>query len=169
MFQLVNKDYQIYYSNGYYTYQNKVYNSISYFIYYLYNGGIGCGYSLFPNNKKLGYHENDIERVQILIDTETNLPKFVFFSAHRNEGKWVKWDDCEKNKDGDLKVFVARGSHANYPKSGTWYRIFFLANDQCSKNGIKIIPELVQRNFTFNPPEYESDAPFKNRIVIYKE
>lgn len=168
-FQLVNKDYKIYYSTGLYEYQNKTYNSISYFIYYLYNGAIGFGYNFFPNKPALGYHENDIERVKVLIDIETNLPKFVFFSAHRNEGKWVKWEDCKKNKDENLKIYVARSSHANYPKAGTWCRIFFLANDNCSNAGKKIVPELVQRSFEFNPPAYESDAPFKKRLTIYKE
>jgi hypothetical protein len=168
-FQLINNDYKIYYSRDLFIYKKKTYISISYYIYYLYNGAIGCGYNLFPNNKFLGFHENDIERVKILIDIETNIPKFVYFSAHKNEGKWFDWDKCEKNEDGNLKVFIARSSHANYNESGTWYRIFFLANDHCSKSGKKIIPELVYSKFEFNPPEFQINSPFKKRILICKE
>ena len=168
-FQIEKQNYKIYYSiDKLYKYNNKVYNSISYYIYYLYNGSIGFGYSFFPEKKSLGFHEIDIERIKILYDIDTNLPKYVFFSAHRNEGKWVSWEHCEKNKYDDLIVYVARASHANYPHKGIWYRIFFLANDKCSNKGKKFIPELIKSNFSFEPPQFESDSPFIKRICILK-
>ena len=166
-FQLIKNNHKIYYSiDNTYIYNNKNYHSISYHIYYLYNGAIGFGYQFFPQKKNLGFHEYDIERIKILFDPETLIPKYVFFSAHRNEGKWIKWNDCEKNNNGDLKIYISRVSHANYHKSGTWNRIFFLANDKCSKKGRKMVPSLIKSNFNFNPPEFEENSPFMKRIMI---
>lgn len=168
-FQLVKNNYKIYYSyDKPYEYKNNIYNSISYHIYYIYNGAIGFGYWFFPHKRSLGFHEYDIERLKILFDRETDSPKYVFLSAHRNEGRWISWDQCEKNNNGDLKIYIARASHANYHKPGNWYRIFFLANDQCSKKGKKIIPQLIQNNFQFIPSENEINSSFKKRIIMYK-
>jgi len=168
-FQLVKNEYKIYYSwDNIYTYKNKLYNNVSYHIHYLYNGAIGFGYHLFPQKKSLGFHEYDIERIKILFDTETNIPQYVFFSAHRNEGKWISWDECEKSENGELKIYIAKGSHANYHKSGKWNRIFFLANDKCSKKGKKIVPTLIHSHFNFIPPEFEINSPLKKRLFITK-
>ena len=168
-FQLISENYKIYYSiDRTYKYKNNIYNSISYNIYYLYNGAIGIGYRFFPQSEFLGHHEYDIERIKILLDIETSEPKYVFLSAHRNEGKWIPWEKCDKNKNGNLKIYVSRVSHANYSKPGTWYRIFFLANDKCSKKGKKKIPKLIHSNFNFNPPEFEINSSFKKRIIMTK-
>lgn len=84
------------------------------------------------------------------------------------ERKWVPWEKCEKNENNCLKIYVARASHANYPKSGVWFRIFCFANDLCSNLGKKIIPILLQDNFNFNPPNFEKNSLFKKRIVMTK-
>jgi len=142
----------VYYNYEDYEYFGKVYNSITYEIYYKYNGAIGCGYSLFPKSEKLGFHHLDAERIKILLD-ENEKPLFVYFSAHSDEGKWYKWEECEIINDNILTVYIARASHANYHKSGTWLRIFGLANDKCSKKGPIIIPELKRDSYLSYKPE----------------
>jgi len=168
-FQLIKNNFNIYYNiDNNYIYNNEEYQSISYQIYYLYNGAIGFGKSQFPENECLGFHEYDIERVKILFDIDTNKPKYVYFSAHKNEGRWLSWDKCKKNENGDLKIFVSRASHANYPSPGIWFRILFLANDNCSNSGMVITPELLRGNFTFDPPSYNINSSFLKRIFLLK-
>jgi hypothetical protein len=146
-----------------YKYQNKKYDSINYLFNYRVNGAIGCGYRFFPLSKTLGFHYVDRERVKILF--EKNKPKFVYFSAHGSEGKWYKWEECEKNGN-NLVIYVARASHANYPYKGIWWRIFGLANDKCSAKGEKIIPELEYSEFNFSPSNSNKGRKFFYRLFF---
>lgn len=141
------------YSISEYIYNNKNYDSINYKLYYDFNPAIGFGFWWFPESKRLGYHPVDVERVKILVDKNTQNPEYVYFSAHSNEGKWVPWKDCEKTDDNHLIIYIARGSHANYPRSGIWVRILGFANDLCSKKGKKFIPILRQNQ------EYKHENP----------
>jgi hypothetical protein len=92
-----------------------------------------------------GGHQADIEHIRIRIDNKNlynpNIPLKVlsiFFSAHSiDQGRWIKpnkidWYNNEIN--GQPIVYVAKGSHANYNKPGTWYRFFGFANDKTVKN-----------------------------------
>lgn len=145
-FVLVN-DPPIYYSrDNVYNYFGKDYYSITYYIYYKENGAIGLN-GLLLKNEKLGYHDKDIERLRILYDMKTKNPMFVFFSAHAQEGKWLKFSDCEtKDNTKTLIVYVSLSSHANRPKAGTYYRILGVANDYTSKKGKHVKPRLVNDN-----------------------
>lgn len=149
-----------------YTFHGKEYHSISYELYYGYNGAIGLGNCCWPEKAFLGWHDFDIERIKVLMDKKTYQPKFVYFSAHRSEGKWVPYDECEFTENKELIIYVARGSHANYPHGGTWWRIFGVANDKCSKRGKHIVPTLKHRSIRFSPENVEPDSPFKKRIVL---
>ena len=153
-FKLINEleDSIIYYNEEDYKYTNKTYKSISYFIKYIYNSAIGCGGCFCPQSEMLGFHNKDGEKVKVLFDKETNEPKFVYFSAHNIEGKWYSYEECEKTENNELIIYVALGSHANYPKSGIWFRIFGLANDKCSSKGKRVVPKLEKmETYHLNP------------------
>ena len=74
---------------------------IQYWMYYAFNRG------------ELNKHEGDWEMVQIVF--EQGEPSWVSYSQHHN-GQQISWNQVEK--DGNhIKVYVARGSHANYLRS----------------------------------------------------
>lgn len=125
-----------------YLYYGKRYLSITYYMHYAENFAIGLNH-MFPYNTSLGYHPIDVEILRILFDIDTGIPKFVFFSAHAQEGIWVPFNNCEfvNNK---LIVYVALGSHAIKPHSGIFLRIFGLASDHYSQNGRHISPLLIE-------------------------
>lgn len=84
--------------------------------YYRENLAIGPGSCFFPRAPALGYHPHDIEHVSIY--TYAGNPEWVFFSAHsRGQGMWLPWQECE-HSGNNLVVYVARNSHACYPRSG---------------------------------------------------
>jgi len=74
---------------------------IQYWMFYAFNKG------------ELNQHEGDWEMVQVVIDD--NGPSWVSYSQHHS-GQKATWSQVEK--DGNhIKVYVARGSHANYLRS----------------------------------------------------
>jgi len=84
----------------------------------------------------VGRHAADVERVVILSDRDTGRPEHVYFGAHgRGQGVWIRWDSCEFAGPGVLRVHVAAGSNAMYPRGGTYPRVLFLANDVCNGRG----------------------------------
>lgn len=147
-----------------YKYKNEKYKAILYEIYYKTNGAIGLGKSLFPKSEFLGYHPIDLERIIILYDVLSDLPAFVYFSAHRDEGKWLPYHECEINSHGDLKVYIAKYSHANYPSSGVWARIYGLANDLCSSSGMRIVPDFIEDHKIYTVPNKEKRSNFIKRF-----
>jgi hypothetical protein len=113
--------------------------NISFF--YKDNWAIGAGWRFCPSSSFLGYHPNDIEYVSIY--EHNGAPAFVYFSAHNAiQGTWVPFEECETTDDGKtLIIYVARGSHANYPHKGIYWRAFGFANDVCSDRGpVELIP-----------------------------
>ncbi|UCH72508.1 MAG: Vps62-related protein [Thermoplasmatales archaeon] len=104
-------------------YTNGVETTIQYWMFYAFNKG------------ELNQHEGDWEMVQITLSSGT--PIMVAYSQHHS-GQSATWDQVEK--DGDhIKVYVARGSHANYLRyySGK----FGIASDIVGKNGEIITQE----------------------------
>jgi hypothetical protein len=66
------------------------------------------------NKGELNQHEGDWEMVQVVIDIN-GQPSWVAYSQHHS-GQKASWSQVEK--DGNhIKVYVARGSHANYLRS----------------------------------------------------
>lgn len=115
----------------------KTYHYESYRWTYAINNGIGCCF-LFPKSRAMGYHAGDNEGVVILMD-ETNVPQKVYFHAHgQGQGMWCDWDECQKTDTGALVVYVARYSHASYPKATVYVRGFGFANDVTSNDGKRI-------------------------------
>tara|TARA_Y100000389_G_scaffold145439_1_gene143983 strand:+ start:525 stop:1424 length:900 start_codon:yes stop_codon:yes gene_type:complete len=86
-------------------------------------------------------HQSDIEFIRVRIDNKNFYNRTIpfkvlsiFYSGHSTEqGRWVKpsqidWYNNKKN--AQPIVYVAKGSHANYNKPGTWYRNFGFTNDK---------------------------------------
>ena len=109
---------------GYTVYSNVIDSGdltyIQYWMFYAFNKGI------------LNQHEGDWEMVQILISD--GIPTQVMYSQHHS-GQKATWSQVEK--DGDhIKVYVSRGSHANYLRS--YSGVIGIANDIVGANGKKI-------------------------------
>lgn len=92
------------------TWGNKVYyrvyslgstQVIQYWMFYAFNAG------------ELNHHEGDWEMVQVLLKNDE--PSEVSYSQHYS-GQKATWTQVEK-EGNHIKVYVARGSHANYLKS----------------------------------------------------
>lgn len=90
---------------------------IQYWMFYAFNSG------------ELNKHEGDWEMVQIVFTS--GEPSWVAYSQHHS-GQQVSWDKVEK-EGNHIKVYVARGSHANYlrPFSGK----LGISNDYVGTNG----------------------------------
>jgi len=74
---------------------------IQYWMFYAFNKG------------ELNQHEGDWEMVQVSLLGET--PNSVMYSQH-HQGQKATWEQVEK-ENNQIKVYVARGSHANYLRS----------------------------------------------------
>ena len=105
-----------------YTAYARVYTSgsntvIQYWMYYAFNKGT------------LNVHEGDWEMVQIVLTG--GVPTEVMYSQHYG-GQKATWEQVEKS-DNHIKVYVARGSHANYLRS--YSGVFGAASDFVGANG----------------------------------
>ncbi len=97
---------------------------IQYWIFYAFNRGT------------LNTHEGDWEMVQIILN-ENGEPVKAMYSQHIS-GQKAEWEQVEKN-GGHIKVYVARGSHANYFR---YYQgMLGLARDVVGKNGRILKPD----------------------------
>jgi len=95
---------------------------IQYWFFYVFNKGT------------MNIHEGDWEMVQVVISGET--PSEVMYSQHHG-GQKALWDQVER--DGDhIKVYVSRGSHANYLRS--YSGKFGIANDIVAADGKVLDP-----------------------------
>lgn len=95
------------------------------------NLAIGLGHTFWPKSSWLGFHKEDVEFVAIYTKEDS---KKVYFSAHSQEGKFYKYEDC-LFENGHLVVYVALNSHACYPYPKRYWRLCGLANDVCSDGG----------------------------------
>lgn len=129
-----NSDRPIYYCEKRVTYKSIEYKAVVLSLFYTVNPGYCC---------KIGYHPVDIEHLVILIDPVTDKPEHVYFSAHgKGEGTWLPFEDCIKNANGLLVVYVSPSSNAMYPFPGTYWRLGGVANDVCSNNGKSWFPRI---------------------------
>lgn len=90
-------------------------------------------------------HEGDIEHINIEVDAITHVPSRIFYSAHADpEGFWIDANHPDMEyEEGHPVVFVAHGSHATYPKAGTYVRIYGVANDETNK-GLRWTPQIIR-------------------------
>jgi hypothetical protein len=101
-------------------------NVVQYWFFYAFNGG------------ELNRHEGDWEMIQVVLSG--GQPTHVMYSQHYS-GQSALWRQVDKEGD-HVKVYVARGSHANYikPYSG---KIGF-ASDDVGDNGKILKPNILQ-------------------------
>ena len=112
-----------------------------------------------------GYHKHDVEAVIVLCNKDTKEPVYVYFKAHgTGQGAWKDWDQCEKNEDGALVVYVAWGSHATYSNPGAICRIFGFANDCTSHKGRRI---LITSKTCVPAPQVQLSSGIKISDTIY--
>jgi len=105
--------------------------AIQYWMFYAFNKG------------DLNQHEGDWEMVQIVFNNDK--PSSVGFSQHHG-GQSATWDQVER-EGNHIKVYVARGSHANYLRS--YSGKLGIASDRVGDNGRVInigINELEELN-----------------------
>jgi len=95
---------------------------IQYWMFYAFNPG------------SLNQHEGDWEMVQIILSN--GKPSQVMYSQHHS-GQKATWDQVEK-QENHIKVYVARGSHANYFRS--YSGVLGIANDIVGANGRILSP-----------------------------
>ncbi|MEM2875441.1 MAG: Vps62-related protein [Candidatus Bathyarchaeia archaeon] len=88
------------------------------------------------NDAALNEHEGDWEMIEILLDDAEN-PISAVYSQHL-QGQRALWSDVEKVETTHPKVYVARGSHANYfrPYQGR----LGLESDEVGDDGAAVAP-----------------------------
>lgn len=113
-----NYDTTVYYR----VYNYQLSDVIQYWVFYAFNDG------------ELNQHEGDWEMVQIVF--ENDEPKEVGYSQHYS-GQSATWDQVEK-EGNHMKVYVSRGSHANYLRS--YSGKLGIASDIVGANGVVLDP-----------------------------
>ncbi len=88
------------------------------------------------NDAPVNEHEGDWEMIEILLDAAEN-PVSAVYSQHL-QGQRALWSDVEKVETTHPKVYVARGSHANYfrPYQGK----LGLESDEVGADGVAVAP-----------------------------
>ena len=84
------------------------------------------------NPGTMNQHEGDWEMVQVVLSDGT--PTQVMYSQHHS-GQKATWDQVEKNGN-HIKVYVSRGSHANYLRS--YSGVVGIASDIVGENGKRL-------------------------------
>jgi hypothetical protein len=105
------------------------------------------------NNGELNQHEGDWEMVQIVF--ENGEPSWVAYSQHHS-GQFGTWSQVEK-EGTHIKVYVARGSHANYLRS--YSGKLGIASDIVGANGLVLNPS----DYTLKDVEIQSWIDFSGR------
>jgi hypothetical protein len=103
---------------------------LEYWFWYYYNDKSVAGF---------GKHEGDWESVLVGLDSQ-NKPNSIIFSQHQG-GMNCYVGDVETNEEGGPVVYVASGSHANYPLAGN-YDLEFVGEDYADGNGGTMTPPL---------------------------
>ncbi len=117
-------------------YQNKE-SSLGYKVYYrsfTSEGNQVIQYWMFYafNDGELNKHEGDWEMVQVVIPSDGSS-KWVAYSQHHS-GQKANWNQVEKSGT-NIKVYVARGSHANYLRSYSGKLGIGMGSDYVGANG----------------------------------
>ena len=133
--------------NGYTVYY-RAYNDqttgeavIQYWMFYAFNKG------------ELNQHEGDWEMVEIIFNA--GVPSLVAYSQHHS-GQQATWSQVEKNGN-NIKVYVARGSHANYLRS--YSGKLGIASDIVGANGKILTPS----DYTLKNLDDEEWIDFRGR------
>lgn len=104
----------------------------------------------------LGAHDCDIEHATLRVRKKDLRIVEMFYSAHRStDGVWVPVEQMELHQTTHPILYIAKGSHAIYPKESVYIRIIGFANDHTSRDGIEYHPEresivLIDKNTIWN-------------------
>lgn len=92
--------------------------------------------------RNVGAHFGDIEHITVILNSDNTISE-LFYAAHgSSEGRWLKPKDVTFEGDRPI-VYVAKYSHASYPKEGVAFRFFGFGNDYTNK-GIKWDPQVIR-------------------------
>ena len=99
----------------------------------------------YPFNHWHNDHEGDWELVQIRFSKDRHEPDQLT-TSHHHSGSVIPWDKVSKINGTHPKLFVAKGSHGNWPTSGNhavgkiWSKVGIF-RDKTSENGMILYPE----------------------------
>ena len=127
------------------TYNDEQHGKI--YIQYLFAFGFNEPYNIGPFTGDTAdfqdAHEFDLEHFTVELDARTKKLDRLYYSSHgTKEGFWMRPQEVEWDGTHPV-VYVARGSHAVYPRQGTYIRIFGVANDVTSKD-VRWTPQLMR-------------------------
>jgi len=101
----------------------------------------------YPFNHWLNDHEGDWELVQIRYSKDRHAPDQLT-TSHHHSGTVIAWDKVSKIKGIHPKIFIAKGSHGNWPTSGNhavgkiWRKVGIF-RDKTSENGMVLYPDNI--------------------------
>ncbi len=111
--------------------------------------------------QKTGQHYGDLEHITMFIRKPitgkiNDIIKVMYGGHGRLDGRWVDFKDLpiENNK---VVVYVAKGSHALYPKKGLVFRLGGVANDETS-NDYKWEPKTVIPIYNESNPNFKKET-----------
>lgn len=119
---------------------------IRYTTFYAYQNGypaFGCNCKCC---KRYGNHILDIESFTVYVNQESGELLKAYLSAHGSkQGKWVSKKDLHYDVRTHRPIlYVAKTGHGLYNKPKKYYRLFCVANDDCTKPYIKWDPSIVE-------------------------
>ncbi|HBH46801.1 MAG: hypothetical protein A2445_00310 [Candidatus Jacksonbacteria bacterium RIFOXYC2_FULL_44_29] len=126
---------------------DKEYIVLQYWFFYVFNDWLE---RVGPTARAINNHEGDWELIMVFLDKLTGQPEYVSYSAHHNDGSKSgfdlkkydvvrrEWSQINKTSDARPIVYVALGSHANYPIAGD-HRFLAFFVDKTSGDTEKII------------------------------
>jgi hypothetical protein len=92
--------------------------------------------------RNVGAHYGDIEHITVVLNQDNTVSE-LFYAAHGSEeGRWLKPNEVTFEGDRPI-VYVAKYSHASYPKEGVVFRFFGFGNDYTNK-GTKWDPNVIR-------------------------
>jgi len=104
----------------------------------------------YPFNDWHNDHEGDWELIQIHYAKDKQGP-VQLTTSHHHSGSVISWDKVSKINGTHPKIFIAKGSHGNWPTSGNHavgkiWRIVGIFRDKTSENGMVLYPEDIRDN-----------------------
>lgn len=127
------------------------------YIQYLYLYGFNGPYDIGPiSGDKFDIqnaHEADLEHITLELDKTSKAIKRIYYGSHgRHEGFWIPRGQAPFEGEHPV-AYVALGGHGNYPREGTYVRIYGIANDITGKH-IRWAPQLI-RLYGVNDPRFD--------------
>lgn len=134
--------------------QNKIY--IQYIYIYGFNGPYDIGPISGDKFDIQNAHEGDIEHITLELNKDTKNIERIFYGSHgSHEGFWLNKNQAPFEGEHPI-AYVALGGHGNYPREGTYVRIYGIANDITGKHQ-RWVPKLI-RIYGIQDPRFDSNT-----------